>query len=223
MSRVATLLAIRIRKAATQADLADIDAWWARVSPQIRQEIQLGQSATAFLTRRYLREHAALQGVDLSPVIVSLPSDQIDISLRVSGPVAFKDGMTQTGSEVAAARSMSRELEGTVARLTLAGGRQTTMQTFRARPAVMGWRRVIRGKGCPFCLMLRGRGVVYSKGTVNFRTHNHCRCTAELVYRRAAEPPDVRRLQQQWQEATAGTSGTEAIAAWRSYVRENNL
>lgn len=221
--RIAALLGARLRTTALRADTGDIDRWWDRISPRVRREILLGQSALAVQARWYLREHARLEGVALDPVVVEPNEEQVAETLRIMGPVAFKTAMAEHGSAVAAARVMATQLEGAAVRMALEGPRQTTMVTFRERRAVEGWRRVAAGRGCAFCLMLVGRGAVYSRQSVTFRAHGHCRCTAVLVYRREPEPPHVQRLQEQWREATAGTSGAEAVAAWRRYVDERNL
>lgn len=217
--RVAELIARRLRTTALRADVADIDGWWDRVSPQVQQEILTGQSALARLARGYLVRHAALEGVTLAPVVVAPDPEQIATSLRVVGPVAFKTHMADTGSEAASVRTMASQLQGSATRLVLEGDRQTTMRTFAERDEVEGWRRVAgRSSPCPFCLMLIGRGAVYSKATARFQSHDRCSCKPELLYRREPEPLEVRRLSEQWSQATAGTSGKAAIEAWRQYV-----
>lgn len=213
--RVAAMLALRIKRAAMRADPADIDAWWEQVSPQIRREITVGQSATARLARTYLREHAAIEGLQLAPVEIEAVPEQIATALRVTGPVAFKTHMAATGHEQAAVRTMATRLEGSTTRLVLAGSRQTTMQTFAQRDQLVGWRRV--GGTCAFCSMLIGRGAVYSKDSADFHAHDHDHCTPEPLYRREPEPPEVRKLAEQWDQATAGTTGKAAVEAWRAH------
>lgn len=221
--QIAELIARRLRVAAMRADVADIDGWWERISPKIQEEILAGQSALARLARGYLQQHALLNGVALSPVVVEPVAAQIAESLRVTGPVAFKVHMAATGSETAAVRTMASQLQGAATRLVLEGDRATTMRTFQERDAVEGWRRKSGGgKTCAFCSMLIGRGAVYSKQSVDFRSHDRCSCKPELLYRREPEPPEVQRLQRQWREATAGTSGKAAIDAWRAFVAKQD-
>ncbi|MFP3990659.1 hypothetical protein U9R90_24980 [Streptomyces sp. E11-3] len=216
---VATLLARRLRVTALRADVNDIDGWWDQISPQIQQEILTGQSALARMARGYLRQHALLEGVRLAPVVIEPDPQQIATALRVTGPVAFKTQMAISGSETAATRVMASQLQGSAARLVLEGDRQTTMRTFRERDEVAGYRRKAgRSRPCAFCQMLIGRGGVYSKETVRFQSHDRCSCKPELLYRREPEPPEVRRLQEQWATATAGHSGAAAIEAWRRFV-----
>ena len=217
--RVAELIARRLRVTAMRADVTDIDSWWDQVSPQIQQEILTGQSALARLARGYLVQHARLEGVVIAAAVIEPNAQQIATSLRVAGPVAFKTQMAISGSEAQATRVMASQMQGTATRLVLEGDRETTMRTFAERDEVEGWRRVAgSGSPCPFCLMLVGRGAVYSKQTARFQSHDRCSCKPELLYRREPEPPEVRRLSEQWSQATAGHSGKAAIEAWRQYV-----
>lgn len=216
--RLAGLIARRLRTTALAADAENIDDWWDSISARVREEILTGQSALAQLARRYLVAHAAAEGVTLEPVRVVPNVEQIETALRVTGPVAFKTHMAATGSAPGAARVMAETLSGAAQRLVLRGDRDTLMRTFRERDEMAGWRRT--GGSCPFCLMLVGRGAVYSKQSVEFRAHDHCRCGAEPLYRREPEPPEVRRLQEQWREATAGTTGRGAVDAWRRFVTQ---
>jgi hypothetical protein len=216
---VAQLIARRLRVTAMRADVTDIDSWWDQVSPQIQQEILTGQSALARLARGYLAQHAQLEGVSLVAAVVEPDAEQIATSLRVSGPVAFKTQMASSGSEAQATRVMASQLQGSATRLVLEGDRETTMRTFEERDEVEGWRRVAgRSSPCAFCLMLIGRGAVYSKRSARFQSHDRCSCKPELLYRREPEPPEVRRLSEQWSKATAGHSGKAAIEAWRKHV-----
>ncbi|MFE6282441.1 hypothetical protein [Streptomyces sp. NPDC057877] len=216
---VAELIARRLRITALRADVANIDDWWERISPQVQREILTGHTALARLARGYLAQHAALEGVALAPVIIEPDPEQVATALRVSGPVAFKTQMAISGSEAAATRVMASQLQGAATRLVLEGDRQTTMRTFTERGEVEGWRRVAgRSSPCPFCLMLIGRGAVYSKQSARFQSHDRCSCKPELLYRHEPEPPEIRRLQEQWYTATAGHSGKAAVDAWRQFV-----
>lgn len=217
--KVAALLAKRLRVTAMRADTSDIDGWWDTIADQVRDEILTGQSALAKLARGYLIQHALLQGVDLAPILAEPSAEQVATALRVMGPVAFKTQMAISGSEARATRVMATQLQGAASRLVLQGPRQTTMRTFSGRDQVAGWRRIAgRSSPCAFCLMLIGRGAVYSKETADFRSHGHCACIPELLYRHEPEPPQVRELQQQWYQATGGHSGKAAINAWRQFV-----
>lgn len=219
MLNVAELIARRLRITAMRADVSDIDSWWERVSPQIQQEILTGQSALARLARGYLVAHARLEGVTIAAAVIEPNAAQIATSLRVAGPVAFKTHMAASGSETASVRTMASQLQGSATRLVLEGDRETTMRTFADRDEVEGWRRIAgSGSPCPFCLMLIGRGAVYSKASARFQSHDRCSCKPELLYRRESEPPEVRRLSEEWSRVTSGHSGKAAIEAWRKHI-----
>lgn len=53
--------------------------------------------------------------------------------------------------------------------------RDTVIGSSVADPAAAGWQRTGTGE-CAFCAMLIGRGAVYTKATVDFGAHDHCRC-----------------------------------------------
>lgn len=206
----------RVARIAAGATPADIDAWWAAVEPRVIELVQRGSQAAATLAEHYLRRHAALEGVTLDPVRGTASTSAVRDSLRITGPVGFKQHMTRSrGNEAAALRTMQDRMSASAVRHLLNGERDTIMSTFAERDEVAGWRRVGRGAACPFCLMLISRGAVYSKTTVNFEAHDNCGCTPELVYRRESEPPEVDRLREQWERITAGRSGPDALRAWR--------
>lgn len=215
---IAALIARRLRVTALRADLDDIEGWWEQIAPQVRQEILTGASGLAMLARRYLAAHAQAEGVTLAPVVVAaLAADQLDISLRVTGPVAFRRHVAATGSAEGARQVMATTLSGAGQRLAMSGARQTITRTVAERQQIAGWRRVSDGSPCAFCSMLVSRGAVYSRETVDFQAHDHCGCTPEPLYRREEEPPEVRELYEQWRRATQGTSGAGAVRAWRDY------
>jgi len=216
--RLAELIAQRMRVTALRADVSDIDGWWDSISEAVQQEILTGQGALARLARSYLTAHAQAEGARVRPAVVDPDRQQIATSLRVSGPVSFKRHMAISGNADASVRVMASQLEGAASRLVLEGDRATTMATFQANDSMAGWRRTGSGESCPFCLMLIGRGAAYSKRSVTFEAHDRCNCGAEPLYSREPEPPEIRRLQRQWREATAGTTGAGSIRAWRAFV-----
>lgn len=54
-------------------------------------------------------------------------------------------------------------------------------------PRADGWQRIGRG-GCGFCVMLIGRGSVYSKRSADFASHDHCNCSAVPAFNGKARP-----------------------------------
>lgn len=214
---VAEVVRRRMRRLLAGATPADIDAWWARVEPEAVRLVLRGADAAATLGERYLRRHALLEGVELEPVRAVPGRQQVAESLRVTGPVGFKTHMARTGSEAASLRAMAERMTGAATRHTMSGERDTIMRTFAERDEIVGWRRVDDGDPCAFCAMLVSRGAVYDKDTVRFQAHDSDGCTPEPLYRREAEPPEVRRLYEEWVDVTAGTSGAESVRAWRQH------
>ena len=215
---LATAISRRVNRIAMAADPADIDRWWARAEPEVVRVVSQGHDVAAALARRYLAGHAAMEGVQVAPAAVTANQAEIATSLHVTGPVAFKTNIRISEDPGVARRVMGQALSGSAQRLTLNGDRATTMRTFRESDEIAGWRRV--GGGCAFCSMLISRGAVYSKRTVEFQAHDHCKCSAEPLYEREPEPESVRVLQEAWGEATRGTSGAESLKAWRDYLAE---
>lgn len=73
-----------------------------------------------------------------------------------------------------AARSL---ISGGLEKAILDQSRQVLTTAATDDPAAHGWQRAGHGE-CAFCAMLISRGAVYTRGTVDFASHNHCRCTA---------------------------------------------
>jgi hypothetical protein len=59
--------------------------------------------------------------------------------------------------------------------------RESVIGSLSADPKGNGWERITSG-GCEFCVMIEGRGAVYSADTADFASHDHCRCTASPVF-----------------------------------------
>lgn len=55
-------------------------------------------------------------------------------------------------------------------------------------PAAEGWQREARADGCPFCVMLAGRGAVYKEQTVDFGAHRDCHCLAVPAFKGQPKP-----------------------------------
>lgn len=82
-------------------------------------------------------------------------------------------------------------------------------------PHSKGWMRVGRGS-CGFCAMLISRGSVYTKMTVNFKTHDHCNCNAAPAW----SPSDIHEIRKKFvpsaRERSEGTRDADnaRAAAW---------
>jgi len=204
-------------------DPAAISTWYFGVVDGLLARIQAGHAQARRSSTEFLRKHAAMNGVDLTPVPASLDMTRARTSLRVTGPVAFKTAIASGLDEDQALRSMATQMAGSSQRLVLAGDRDTFEQTLLGDKGIIGWRRRLAGKSCGFCAMLASRGAVYvtrksaSVGRDGLAFHDHCHCWPEPMYSHEQEPADVRKLQRQWNRVTAGTSGRDARVAWRNH------
>lgn len=180
-------------------DEGNVDAWWNRRGGDIVGVVAAGHEASAELAGTYLSTMATEAGVSLSPVIDPPNLSQIGESLRITGPVNFKQQIAQGRDPATARARMANRLRGAVDRLTIAGSRRTVMATVADAETIIGYRRIARAGACDFCQMLARRGVVYksaeSGGVVVGRRarargnqrvgasyHDHCRCVVEPVF-----------------------------------------
>lgn len=227
----------QVRQLAARADTSDIDGWWDRSAPQIIRLVTRSFDLMRALTTRYLRRHGAVEGFHIVPVGAEANRDQIETSLRVTGPVEFKRHMRDTGSPDASRRTMETTLTGATQRLVLAGDRETTNATIDASDVIVGYRRVTGGSPCAFCAMLASRGAVYksersatrvvgvsgrARGSrqIGNEYHDHCRCSVLPLYEHEDEPSSVVALRERWDESTAGLSGKAALRAFRRALTE---
>lgn len=97
---------------------------------------------------------------------------------------------TSTASDL---DSLSALVAGGLQRRISDVARETVMGSTFADPSAVGWQRQAAG-GCSFCVMLAGRGAVYSEATADFASHDHCQCQAVPLFE-GAEPIDVKPYQ----------------------------
>lgn len=166
-----------------ELDLTRLDAsfaaWEAAALDLIRRQRRVSSS----LAVDYLRAMQAEAGVVGSVVPAGdVSADAVAVSLRSTAVVPVKRSML-AGRALDAAGAAARTLaEGAVSRHVVDAGRETVTGSLAADGR--GWRRVTRGaRSCRFCRMLEQRGAVYMASTSAFRSHDHCGCTAEPVYR----------------------------------------
>jgi hypothetical protein len=186
-------------------DPAQIDRSWRRVAGAMAEIVQAGHAASLQAAAAYLHLHAALYGVTLPDVAApAFNGEQVDTSLRVTGPVALKRATGDGAGLDGAMATASTMLAGSATRLALLGGRQTLADTFEQSDGIVGYRRVGDGHSCNFCSMLISRGAVYKTvGAASHASgargnqpsghayHDHCGCTTEPLYAGQDEPADV--------------------------------
>lgn len=217
LALLAGLVSTQSTQLAGALPTGEVDEWWEETAATRAHRVATtGYTVAATSGSRYLRTHAALEGRRVQPVRGQPNLEQIAASMRGAGPIAFKTHMRASGGDFSASRAtMGAMLAGEAMRLTLAGDRDTVMNTFAASDQMVGWQRVISGQACAFCSMLASRGAVYVKTSVDFQTHRNCMCSPEPLYEREREPAWVSELRDQWDESTEGLSGSDALNAFR--------
>lgn len=81
-----------------------------------------------------------------------------------------------------ATRRSLQLLEPVIQKDVASGFRDTVVNNATRDPAAAGWQRFARADGCKFCLMLAGRGAVYTEATADFAAHTDCHCLAGPSY-----------------------------------------
>lgn len=172
------------------------------------------------LASRYL---SAFKSAELGrPATVALRTapliaEQLDTSLRVTGPIALKVLIGRGISPVQAHRAASTQMIGSATRHVLNGGRSAIVGSVAADRDALGWHRVTGASPCAFCAMLASRGPVFKRQrSAAFDAHDHCSCMTEPVYRAdSAWPGRNRQYRDLWNESTQGRNGTDALNAFR--------
>lgn len=163
------------------------------------------------------------------PDIDWAPSDRAaQVSLTVTGPVNQKSKASR-GKPLQVARDESfTQAAGAASRHVLNGGRQSLLTLVEGDMRAIGWIRVTDGDPCSFCAMLASRGAVYKEdsfsrsdprftGPGEFKVHDSCACTMEVVYsRQAAWPGRGDEFYRMWRDDIEGRhSGADARRVWR--------
>lgn len=182
LDQIAGLTERQIAQLAETIDTADIDRWWQRVEARALRSVQEGTQAMTQLTAGYLRRHAGLERVRVTPAPAPFNPERARTSLRVAGPVAFKTHLTEHGDVEGAVRVTRSQLTGSADRLARFGDRETLTLSIRENQTLRGYQRIGGGKTCAFCTMLISRGPVYGADGADFDSHPRCGCSAEPVY-----------------------------------------
>lgn len=193
-------------------DIVDVDAWFDRNRAGIHRMVTAGWHSSSNLAGLYLSSHAISAGTRTSVHRASLNQERLETSMRVTGPITYKQRRANGLTADMAKRSMIYALAGAAHRLVFAGSRDTIMHTVAESRAILGHRRrSATGNPCSFCAMIIARGAVYTQQTSNFRVHDHDRCVPEPVYRPdEPEPAETQRFAQLWNESTSGIRGERA-------------
>lgn len=175
--RLAALTVLKLRE--VWPLFSDPQAWSAAAIRVIQEQ----HGASAALARAYIRNaRSAALGSAPSGVLPQpgLNLDAVRTSLYVTGPVRVERARRR-GLAIPSDMAFT-ETSRAGSKHALNGGRETVTSYARSDGRA-GFRRVTSGNSCDFCSLLAGRGAVYSSDTVDFRTHDGCRCSAGLEFR----------------------------------------
>lgn len=209
-------------------DPKDIAGSWRRLEPLLVALVQQRHQVSAGVASNFVAAYRASLGVSgrfVPTVDDLLPADDIVPWLRAAPAEAFT--ALDAGQNIT--KAAIDQATGAVTRMTLDGGRNTTLLNTERDPRCIGWRRAARGTCCAFCAMLAGRAQFYSSKQLALRGgytgaeapeeqryHHNCKCTAVPVYTADQPlPPNGEKFQQLWRESTKGTKGAESRKAFR--------
>lgn len=166
--------------------------------------IAVGRDSAAATATAYYG--AAKVNAGFEAIIPKLATPKLNVEkvaqdLLVNGPVAIKKQLSSGVSMTRAVEVAKLRTLGVGKRHVLDGARETVIGLSRKDRDALGWARVSDGAPCSFCGMLVSRGPVYSEGTVHFKSHNHCGCSARPYFRGEADggwSPDALELRRLW-------------------------
>lgn len=199
---------------------ANVASSWPALKAALRLLVGERRRISASLAGVYYADFRATEqipGTFRPRLATAMNREEVDTSLEVTGPVAFKKAISVGQSPELAQDQAFVALSGSITRMVLAGGRDTVTEAVVDDDQALGWARVTDGDPCYYCAMLASRGPVYlSRSSASFEAHDHDQCGVEPVFDADADwPGAARQFEELWQESTEGLSGKEAIKAFR--------
>lgn len=139
-------------------------------------------------------------------------------SMATNGPANIKSKTKRGRTAQQAAQEAATQAAGAAGRHVLEGGRRTGLTLIHADDAAIGWIRITDGDPCAFCAMLASRGPDYNSAqsaqfVVNPKAkrplgalyHDNCACTAEAVFDKSQEWPELnRQYRELWNRVAKG-------------------
>lgn len=178
--RLAQLTANRVRRVWSRADLANLDASWDMLAPNITQLIVAAQVAAARQTEPYLNRVARVTKFDAKPAeLVPEAFGGVMLDGRQVGPAAF-GAVTTTKRAIGLGYGGGSAFESGLAFLALIAKSAVSdlgRQADNTLAVGKGWThyiRVVNPGACSRCAILAGK----SSSRVAFKRHPGCKCTA---------------------------------------------
>jgi hypothetical protein len=178
----------------------DLDAFWSTLdlskplsarnalTQYVSTVVQQYGAMSAGMAADWFDVQRGLAGVDgdfTANPAVSPYLDGIQPTVRRASGALFTDNPLAT----------LRALKAVTGKYVLAAGRETIAKASVADPQARGWKRITRVGACAFCLMLAGRGGVYTRDSAFFASHGDCNCAAVPEWDADAPEVDVRLYQ----------------------------
>lgn len=131
---------------------------------------QYGEAAADFAADWYnsARVEAGIRDTFAAIPVVQNFDTRIDATVRRVVGTVFTDTPDLA--------SMITGIASKASQYAVDGARNTISENAIRDPRAAGWKRVAHGETCDFCLMLVGRGGVYSREGVVFKSHAGCDC-----------------------------------------------
>lgn len=204
-----------LRQAWPLLDLHDLKGTMPAFTAAVRVIVQqYGKASAAGALAYYQKERrlagiAGRAGLSLAPS----PAESV-IESAVSWATTDLYGPVTADTTATALQ----RLDESVSQLVLDQSRDTLINAVQQDKAAKGWVRVTEPGACSFCTMLAlrgGAGMLYSKRSADFSSHDNCRCHAEPVFTKYEPSAHMREMQALWESSTKGRSGADARNAFR--------
>jgi hypothetical protein len=141
-----------------------------------------------------------------------------------AGARGIMNGRRRGMSVTRAAQNGFVKASGAAIQIAANGGRETLLGAVNADPQAQGYQRVTDGDPCAFCQMIASRGIIaYDESSASFESHGHCGCTAEPAFEGSQISPRNATYRAEWEQATAGRSGADALSAFRSHLAGKSM
>jgi hypothetical protein len=144
-------------------------------TPLVVSSYSDGSTALALEWYEERRDEAAPDG-SFSPSPIRLVTDDDVRAMVAESTVALRDATADTAAEASA--TSLKLIAGGIQKQVASGFWDTITGNVSADPGAVGWQRYARAGACKFCVMIAGRGSVFSESTANFAAHKACHCVA---------------------------------------------
>jgi hypothetical protein len=203
-----------IRKAVRRARTAqELRGALFAVAPLVVGSYSDGSSALALEWYEERRDEAAPDR-PFSPSPIRLVTDDDVKAMVAENTIALRDATADTA---AAATATSLQLvAGGIQKQVAAGFWDTITTNTSADPSAVGWQRYARAGACKFCVMIAGRGSVFTETTANFAAHKACHCVAGPSF-----DPDAPRATAMQYVASKRDRTAKERADLRAYLNTN--